>query len=151
MSSVSETHNINTRASQTLNVSSPRPNIEFFKRSFAYHGPHVWNSLPDEVKSAENLNDMKRLYKRIMFWFYADFSDVRQPNHMLPYPLFWYLIRIIFISNCWAYRYLKLLFFILPNYLHFVCMFYGQTVIMSRLQPFLTCNFNVCILFLFLL
>ena len=66
ISSVSETHSINTRASQNLNVSSPRPNIEFFKKSFAYHGPHVWNSLPDEVKSAENLNEMKRLYKRVM-------------------------------------------------------------------------------------
>ena len=67
ISYVSENHDVNTRFVQNSNVITPMPNIEQFKKSLSYHGPHVWNALPAEIKSAESLNQVKYLYKKNLF------------------------------------------------------------------------------------
>ena len=67
ISFVSENHNVRTRFSQNANVTTPRPNVEKFKKSFSYHGPQLWNALPSEIRSAGTQNEMKYLYKQTFF------------------------------------------------------------------------------------
>ena len=55
------THHINTR--QTDLIETPQINIEFYKRSFLYHGFKLWNELPEPIKLCPTLNIFKILYK----------------------------------------------------------------------------------------
>ena len=43
-----------------LNINLPLPKTDFMKRSFAYAGPKLWNSLPDSTKLANSLVAFKR-------------------------------------------------------------------------------------------
>ena len=64
---VSENHAVQTRSAQNKDVVTPRPNIELFKKSLSYNGPLVWNALPTNLKSSENISDFKRSYKEHFF------------------------------------------------------------------------------------
>ena len=67
ISLTSEIHGRYTRSAQQNNVQIPKPNLEQFKKSFKYHGAVTWNSLPAELKQAENIDRFKHLYKQIYF------------------------------------------------------------------------------------
>ena len=41
-----------TRSSNVNNVLVPHASLEYFKKSFAYQGPVIWNALPDDAKSS---------------------------------------------------------------------------------------------------
>ena len=67
ISLVSEIHGENTRSAQEKNVQVPMPNLELFKKSFKYHGAVTWNSLPADLKKADNIGKLKNLYKHTYF------------------------------------------------------------------------------------
>ena len=46
------------------NLVIPKPKTDFKKRSISYCGATTWNSLPDELKTACNLNQFKKNYKQ---------------------------------------------------------------------------------------
>ena len=57
-------HNYNTRASSNNLIVLPRPHCELFKTSMKYYACDLWNSLPGHIKSAENIQTFKSMYKR---------------------------------------------------------------------------------------
>lgn len=42
-----------------VNFFLPRPRIDLYKASFAFSGAHLWNSLPNHIKSTSTLNSFK--------------------------------------------------------------------------------------------
>ena len=59
----SEAHDRNTRLTNSFDVHVQSHNSEILKRSFVYNGSVLWNSLRHEVKSADNVNTFKCMYK----------------------------------------------------------------------------------------
>jgi exonuclease III len=53
-----------TRATTRGDLIIPRPNTEFFRRSFTYQGPKLWNALPHNVKSSTSVNSFKSSFLR---------------------------------------------------------------------------------------
>ena len=51
-------NNYNLRNSQT-DLTLPKPNREFLKRSFKYSGAYLWNNLPLEAKQAQSIYTFK--------------------------------------------------------------------------------------------
>jgi exonuclease III len=62
----SEVHNRDLRSTSESQFYSPRPNTEFFRKSFKYSGSAIWNNLPNNLKRASSVHQFKRLY---MQWF----------------------------------------------------------------------------------
>ena len=54
-----ETHNVNTRLANTMNVDVPYARTELYKRSAIYRASIIWNSMPDNLKDCIDLNDFK--------------------------------------------------------------------------------------------
>ena len=67
-SSVSSTHHYNLRDSN-VNLKIPKPRTEFLKRSLAYSGPTLWNSLPSVIKLAPSVHSFKNNIKDLHFNF----------------------------------------------------------------------------------
>ena len=42
------------------NLYVPQPNLEYFKRSFIYVGPNVWNDIPDSVRNVNSKHSFKK-------------------------------------------------------------------------------------------
>jgi hypothetical protein len=59
----SDYHNYNTRASVNNRIVLNKPNCELYKTSLIYYGSHLWNSLPDYLKSSENIYAFKSNFK----------------------------------------------------------------------------------------
>ena len=63
--------NINTiynlRSIDPNNFQIPKPNLEKYKKSIAYSGPLLWNSLPKMLKSMETLHNFKSLLRKHIF------------------------------------------------------------------------------------
>ena len=53
-----ERHNYSLRNSDT-NFILPFPHTEAGKRRFSYHGAHLWNSLPSDIKAAPSIDSFK--------------------------------------------------------------------------------------------
>ena len=51
----------NTRSRSQMLLLVPKPRLEIYRRSFAYSGSLLWNSLPAEVRQAPNLGTFKVL------------------------------------------------------------------------------------------
>ena len=64
---MSKINRYNTRSSNTLDVVVPAVSKAIFQKSFAFNGAIVWNSLPDFIRRADNINHFKILYKRFYF------------------------------------------------------------------------------------
>jgi hypothetical protein len=56
-------NNYNFRNSQT-DLTPPKPNREFLKRSFKYSGAYLWNNLPLEAKQAQSIYIFKSCIKQ---------------------------------------------------------------------------------------
>jgi hypothetical protein len=56
--------NYNLRNSQT-DLTLPKPNREFLKRSFKYSGAYLWNNHPLEAKQAQSIYIVKSCIKQI--------------------------------------------------------------------------------------
>lgn len=52
-----------TRGSSQGNLYIKRPNLEIYKKSFAYAGAQTWNALPKACKEATNLDNFKKASK----------------------------------------------------------------------------------------
>ena len=53
-----------TRDRYKLNLNIPRRNqVTFGTKSLKFYGPKIWNALPVNIKTAENLNAFKDLIK----------------------------------------------------------------------------------------
>jgi hypothetical protein len=55
------------RSASTLDFTTPRLRSKFGERAFSFAGPHAWNSLPSEIRSAENIDCFKRKLKTHLF------------------------------------------------------------------------------------
>ena len=64
---MSEVNNYNTRSSNSLDVLVPAVNREIFRKSFAFNGARIWNSLPDFIRRAGSVAQFKTFYKRFYF------------------------------------------------------------------------------------
>ena len=54
-----------TRERYKLNLNIPRRNqVMFGNKSLKCYGPKIWNALPVNIKTAENLNTFKDLMKK---------------------------------------------------------------------------------------
>ena len=58
-----ETHERDTRLSDSNDVNIPPHNSDVLKRSFTYNGSVIWNNLPDEIRMATDVPDFKWRYK----------------------------------------------------------------------------------------
>ena len=58
-----ETHDRDTRLSDSNDVNIPPHNSDVLKRSFIYKGSVIWNNLPDEIRMAPDVADFKWRYK----------------------------------------------------------------------------------------
>ena len=58
-----ETHDRDTRLSNSNDVNIPPHNSDVLKRSFIYNGSVIWNKLPDEIRMATDVSDFKWGYK----------------------------------------------------------------------------------------
>ena len=61
-------HGMNTRYTNSLKVTIPKPNIECFKKIFKYAGAKIWNNLSEELHNAHSLDSFKLLYKKKYFY-----------------------------------------------------------------------------------
>ena len=63
-----DTNMYQTRETNGLNVYTPFPRKDIFKRSFLYNGATVWNSFPKFVQESDNIDDFKTNYKKHYFY-----------------------------------------------------------------------------------
>ena len=52
-----EIHSKNLRFTEKLNLYIPKPNVELFRKTFAYVGADIWHSLPHDVKNAPSIKN----------------------------------------------------------------------------------------------
>ncbi len=45
----SDVNERNSRITDSLNVYIPKPNIEYYRKSFKYAGGKIWNDLPNNI------------------------------------------------------------------------------------------------------
>jgi hypothetical protein len=62
----SDIHTRSLRSTCNLSLFTPFPKCENFKNSLAYHGPFIWNSLPEIVRKQESLSHFKNMYKKFV-------------------------------------------------------------------------------------
>ena len=58
----SNVHERNLRSTSQLQLYSPKPKSELFRRSFSYSGSSIWNKIPYYIKNANSVNAFKSLY-----------------------------------------------------------------------------------------
>ena len=58
-----ETHDQDTKLSDSNDVNIPPLNSDVLKQSFIYNGSVIWNNLPDEIRMATDVPDLKWRYK----------------------------------------------------------------------------------------
>ena len=58
-----ETHDRDTRLSDSNDVNIPLHNSDVLKRPFIYNGSVIWNNLPGEIRMATDVADFKWRYK----------------------------------------------------------------------------------------
>ncbi len=56
-----------TRNTDSLNVYIPKPNIEFYRKSFKYAGGKIWNDLPNNIQNEPSVEAFKYAYKKLNF------------------------------------------------------------------------------------
>ena len=52
--------NLRSHTQQMLQI--PKPRLEFFRKSFAYSGPKLWNQIPLNIRQSESVNSFKSTY-----------------------------------------------------------------------------------------
>ena len=63
---VNEYHNYNTRAASNNLIVQNKPHCELYRTSLYYKGIQLWNSLPDSIKSVDNLSQFKCKFKNYL-------------------------------------------------------------------------------------
>ena len=60
----SEIHQVNLRSLTDSTLYVPKPNLEIYRKTFAYSGSKIWNTLPESVRGAPSLWAFKQRYLR---------------------------------------------------------------------------------------
>ena len=60
---------------RSMKLDIPFTNTSFGRRSFAYIGPKMWNSLPLDLRKNELIESFKKLLKTYLFSHYHDFEQ----------------------------------------------------------------------------
>ena len=68
---VSRVHEHQTRYATNNNFTLPKPLNDTFKRSLSYSGPHLWSSVPEEIKTLP-VNQIKSKYKQHLLLNYQE-------------------------------------------------------------------------------
>lgn len=55
-------HNLDLRSAANQTLYIPKPRLEIYRKSLAYSGPKIWNTLPEPVRNAPNLGSFKQRY-----------------------------------------------------------------------------------------
>ena len=55
-------HTYNTRYRN--NLIPPNHDLSLFKRSIQYNGPHIWNSILDDIKTKNTIGSFRAAYKK---------------------------------------------------------------------------------------
>ena len=64
LSVIGDAHSANTRASSNGNILVPMPHVEQFRNSFKYRGAVLWNTLPRDIREAQNIDEFKYRYRK---------------------------------------------------------------------------------------
>ena len=64
LSAIGDAHSANTRASSNGNILVPMPHVEQFRNSFKYRGAVLWNTLPRDIREAQNIDEFKYRYRK---------------------------------------------------------------------------------------
>ena len=59
----SENDNYSLRSIAHHDLVVPRPRTNYLKDTFSYKGPHVWNDIPNNIRSAESIYSFKKCFK----------------------------------------------------------------------------------------
>ena len=60
----SSIHQVNLRSLTDSTLYVPKPNLEIYRKTLAYSGPKIWNTLPESVRSSPSLGALKQRYLR---------------------------------------------------------------------------------------
>ena len=60
----SDIHQVNLRSLTDSTLYVQKPNLEIYRKTFAYSGSKIWNTLPESVRSAPSLEAFKKRYQR---------------------------------------------------------------------------------------
>ena len=60
----SDIHQVNLRSISDSTLYAPKPNLEIYRKTFAYSGSKIWNALPESIRSAPSLWAFKQRYLR---------------------------------------------------------------------------------------
>ena len=58
----SEVHNRALRSTTENLLYVPKPNIEIYRKSLAYSGSKIWNSIPEQIRNANSLQQFRKRY-----------------------------------------------------------------------------------------
>ena len=56
-------HNVNIRSATERNLYVPFAHSSYYKNALRVYGPNIWNKLPNEIKTAQNISQFKYLLK----------------------------------------------------------------------------------------
>ena len=56
-------HNVNIRSATERNLYVPFAHSSYYKKALSVYGPNIWNKLPNEIKTAQNISQFKYLLK----------------------------------------------------------------------------------------
>ena len=62
------TNNTHLRSHTQHMLQIPKPRLEFYRKSFAYSGPKLWNQIPLDIRQSESLNIFKSAYLK---WWHS--------------------------------------------------------------------------------
>ena len=83
-----EIYSKNLRSAEKFNLYNPNPNVEIFRKTFAYSGTDIWNSLPNDVKLhylSKHLNLLVRDVMAIKGLFGSDSSKSTKFGSEMPH------------------------------------------------------------------
>ena len=60
----SDIHQVNLRSLTDSTLYVPKPNLEIYRKTFAFSGSKIWNTLPESVRGAPSLEAFKKRYLR---------------------------------------------------------------------------------------
>ena len=64
---INDKHDFNLRSIQNEKLTVPKPKTEFFRKSFNYSGPVVWNSIPIHIRNSDTLRKFQSSYIQWQF------------------------------------------------------------------------------------
>ena len=64
---INDKHNFNLRSVQNEKLVIPKPTTEYFRKSFDYSGPKIWNDIPIYIRNSDTLKKFQATYIKWQF------------------------------------------------------------------------------------